>query len=289
MNLNVAWNRLSARLAKRDVHRTLGRFNTVRKTYSLLQGRYQSLNQSSYKKRLHLREKSLFLNISPEKCAQEIRHQSVAFGLQLPPDKVAEISQYAHQNLLYEPGFEGEFKVEEVHRGYLPNGRAVMRGLVQHPEHCPAIEQVAQDPILMAIARQYLGYWPTKVTRHLTWTFVSSLPESEQRDRFLPLSYHYDVAGFNFVSAYFYITDMDRWTGAHVMIKRSHASKPLHTLFAPWSGRQTDEQVLSHYGQDRELLIEGQAGFGFIQDPSCFHKLLPPTKNNRLIFQIRYA
>ena len=143
--------------------------------------------------------------------------------------------------------------------------------------------------MLKAFAREYLGYWPGQVTRHLTWTFVSELSEAEQRDRFLPLSYHYDVAGYNFMSAYFYITDLDRQSGAHVMIEGSHLRKPLHTLFAPWSGRQTDDQIRQYYGQDAEFLIEGKAGLGFVQDPSCFHKLFPPINNNRLVFQVRYA
>ena len=165
----------------------------------------------------------------------------------------------------------------------------MLRGLVQDPEQCSAIAQIAEDPTLMKIARKYLQYWPTRVTRHLTWTFVSNLPLSHQKERFLPLSYHYDVAGFNFMSAYFYITDMDAQSGAHVMIERSHAKKPFHTLFAPWSGRQPDQVLLDFYGPERELLIEGKAGLGFVQDPACFHKLLSPIKNNRLVMQIRYA
>ncbi|MEM9816293.1 MAG: hypothetical protein AAF827_07815 [Cyanobacteria bacterium P01_D01_bin.6] len=289
MNLDIAWNRLSARLAKRDIHHTIGRFNTVRKTYSLLQKGFQSSNSSYHRSRLNLQEKSLFPNNSPEQFAQKIKQRSVAFGLQLTCDKVAEIHEYACQNFLYEPGFEEKFKIEDVVQGRLSNGRNVMRGLVEDPGACPAIDQIARDPLLMEIARQYLGYWPSKVTHHLTWTFVSKLPEPEQRDRFLPLSYHYDVAGYNFISTYFYITDMDRLSGAHVMIEQSHARKPFHTLFAPWSGRQTDEQILSYYGSDLEILIEGKAGYGFVQDPSCFHKLLPPATNNRLIFQVRYA
>lgn len=289
MNLSVAWNRLSARFGKRDLHRTIGRFGPVRKTYSLLQKSIQNTNEAHYRSRLGLRQTSIFTAVGPEHYAQELRRRSVAFDLQLPPSFVSEIYQFAATNQLYEPGFAGEFRMTEVADGRLPNGRIVMRGLVKNLEQCEAIEQVAQDPNLLAIARAYLGYWPTQVTRHLTWSFVSSLPETERRDRFLPLSYHYDVAGYNFMSAYFYITDMDRQSGAHVMIENSHNHKPFHTLFAPCSGRQTDEQVLNYYGKDRELLIEGKAGMGFVQDPSCFHKLLPPVTQHRLIFQIRYA
>jgi len=289
MNLSVAWNRLSARLAKRDMHRMIGRFSTVRKAYSVWQRNVQKTNEAFYRDPLKLRDTSLFGSVSPEELAHELRRRSVAFGLTLPSDLRQEIHQFASENLLYEPEFEGEFRVDEVTRGCLPNGRIVMRGLVKHPQHCGAVERVAQDPTLMAIARQYLGYWPTKVTRHLTWTFVSPLPKAEQRDRFLPLNYHYDVAGYNFMSAYFYITDMDRLSGAHVMIENSHNHKPFYTLFAPCSGLQSDDQVLNYYGQERELLIEGKAGFGFVQDPSCYHKFLSPIKHHRLIFQIRYA
>lgn len=289
MNFSVAWDRLSARFQKRDVFQTVGRFNTVRKTYSFLQKWRQSLNPTLYKEHLNPRQNSLFPITSPELCAQEIRKNSASFGLCLPKFYVENIYNYARQSLLYEPGFEEEFYVEDIKAGQLPNGRPVLRGLVKHPTQCSAVEDVAHDPVLLEIARNYLGYWPTSVTRHLTWTFVSELPLSEQKQRFLPLSYHYDVAGYNFMSAYFYITDVVDQSGAHVMIERSHSRKPLHSLFAPWSGRQPDHVVLDYYGPENEQIIEGPAGFGFVQDPSCFHKLLPPSRENRLLFQIRYS
>lgn len=289
MDLDVAWNRLSARFVKRDIHQTIGRFYSVRKTYSLLQKSRQAFNSHFYEKQLHLREKSLFLGVSPEISAREIRRRGVSFGLQLPSNLVRQIYDYASQNLLYEPGFEDEFYVNSIQNGTLPNGRSVLRGLVKPPFKCQAIEDLTHDPVLLKIARNYLQYWPTQVTQHLTWTFVSNLPVHQQKEQFLPLSYHYDVAGYNFMTAYFYITDMDAQSGAHVMIERSHNKKPLHTLFAPWSGRQPDEAILDYYGKDSEIVIEGKAGLGFVQDPSCFHKLLSPLKHRRLIFQIRYA
>ena len=289
MNLSVAWNRLSARLKKRDLHHTVGRFNTIRKTYSFFQKKRQQTNGSLYRNRLQPRESSVFPDVSPPVAGDALRDKSVTFGFALPGAMVQEIHDFACQNVLYEPGSDDEFFLHDVKNGQLPTGRSVLRGLVKNPSNCPAIERIAQDPVLLSIAHDYLQYWPTQVTRHLTWTFVSDLNDQEQKNRFLPLSYHYDVAGYNFMSAYFYITDMDVQTGAHVMIARSHNKKPLHTLFAPWSGRTPDQVLLDYYGQENELLIEGKAGFGFMQDPACFHKLLPPRQQNRLIFQIRYA
>lgn len=289
MDFRVAWNRLSSRLQKRDVHRTIGRFNTVRQTYSWLQKHKQAANPDYYRAQLNPRESSLFPQLSPERCAQELRENSVSFGFQLPSELVHQVHTYACQSPLYEPGSEDEFFADDIKGGKLPTGRPVLRGLVKNPSHCPAVEAVAEDPMLLEIAHAYLQYWPTKVTRHLTWAFVSCLPVAEQKALFLPLSYHYDVAGYNFMSAYFYITAMDAQTGAHVMIERSHQRKPLHTLWAPWSGRQPDDVLLNYYGQENERLIEGPAGFGFVQDPSCFHKLLSPIKQKRLLLQIRYA
>jgi hypothetical protein len=254
-----------------------------------LQHKHQIANSDFFRQQLNLRSESLFPTLDPAICAQEIRDISVGFGFQLPSQIVYEIHEFACQKPLYEPGYDDEFYVDDIQGGFLLGGRPVLRGLVKNLSDCAAIEQVAQDPVLMEIARNYLQYWPIKVTRHLTWTFVSNLSISEQKDRFLPLSYHYDVAGYNFMTAYFYITDMDIDTGAHVMMARSHDKKPLHTLFTPWSGRQSDQVIWDYYGKDNEILIEGKAGLGFVQDPSCYHKLLSPIKAKRLIFQIRYA
>jgi hypothetical protein len=261
----------------------------VRRVYSFYQNRVQQSDPELFQQRLHPRHESLFQGRSPQQCAHELTAKGVSFGFQLPPSLVSEVRQFADQALLTEPGLAGTFRVRDVQDGYLPGGRPVLRGLVKNPTDCPAVECVAQDPMLLAIVRQYLQYWPTRVTRHLTWTFPSPLPEADQKEAYNPLSYHYDVAGYNFMSAYFYITDTDAQSGAHVMIERSHLRKPLATLFAPRSGRQTDARVLAYYSSENERIIEGPAGFGFVQDPSCFHKLLPPSHTNRLLFQIRYA
>ena len=289
MNPKVAVNRLYDRLQKQDIHHTIGRFKAVRQAYSFYQNKHQQPNADFYRSRLSPRDESLFAEISPEICAQELNKKSVSFGFQLPPSMIEQIHQFGCQALLREPGFEDEFCAGDVQEGLLRGKRPVLRGLVKNPTDCPAIEHIAQDPTLLQIVRNYLQYWPSQVTRHLTWTFISDLSEYQQKDAYNPLSYHYDVAGYNFMSAYFYITDVDAASGAHVMIEGSHNKKPWHTLFAPRSGRQTDQLVLDYYGTENENIIEGKAGFGFVQDPSCFHKLLPPRTTQRLLLQIRYA
>ena len=143
MNLDIAWSRLSKRFVKRDIHRTVGRFGTVRKTYTWLQKERQKNNAAHHRDRLNLREKSLFPATSPVACAEEMRNRSVSLGFQLPSEMVAEIRSYACETPLYEPGYDGLFNIDDVVKGRLPDGHIVMRGLVQEPSACHAIEQVA--------------------------------------------------------------------------------------------------------------------------------------------------
>lgn len=100
------------------------------------------------------------------------------------------------------------------------------------------------------------------------------------------IDYHCDVGGLNFVYASFYITDTDRHSGAHVMMRRSHNDKPLRMLLR--SAVASQEDVHKRYGVDNELIIEGPAGTGFVQDTSCYHRATPPTAGDRLMLAVRF-
>lgn len=273
-------------LYKEDLQR-LGRFLLIRKAYSFIQNLRQRLNRDVYKKSLIIRETSVFEGVNIEHCVQEIRQDGVAFGLHLSPSLVEQIYQYASETPCSEPGIDGEFFVEEVQNGRLRGGRPVLRALVRDAMGCEAIERIVEDPTLLQIVRKYLHYWPTRITRHITWSFVTDLAEPQKKLLYPPTNFHYDVAGYNFITAAFYLTDVDLYSGAHVMIKKSHKNRPLYMSLT--SGRQPDKAVHCYYGKDNEITIEGKAGFGFIQDPSCFHKVLPPLKADRLLLQIRYS
>lgn len=55
------------------------------------------------------------------------------------------------------------------------------------------------------------------------------------------------------------------------------------------STRQSEHAVLDRYGADKVVVLEGAAGFGFFEDPACFHKVLPPLTSSRLLLQLRYS
>jgi hypothetical protein len=269
------------------LHR-LGRFNIVRQAYSAIQSQSQKFDSINHIKRLKLEKQTIFSQINVDRCVAEVQKTAVYQGLQLPANIVNQIYQFAANTPCTEPKFPGNFYAEDVINGKLNSqGRHVMRGLVSNADQCQAIDKIISDPLLIEIVRKYLKYYPTLITKHLTWSFASELPESEIQKIYPPTNFHYDVAGYNFMTISFYLTDVDLNSGPHVMIKHSHHSKPLQMLLG--SNIHTDSTIFNHYGSDNQIYITGKKGFGFVQDPSCIHKLNPPVTGDRLILQIRYS
>lgn len=276
------------RIQERGLHEIIGRFKTVRRAYSFYQNKRQQSMFSDYcRDLLDPQESVCFKSVAIDSLVQSLHEKGVGFGLSLAPAVTQEIYQFACDSPCTEPSFERPFKALDVKAGQIGN-RPVLSGLVWHPEKCAAVQQLAKDDALLQIAHDYLRYWPSQLTCHLTWSFASDIATEIQKQYYLPLNYHYDVAGYNFMTAYFYITDVDANSGAHVMIEKSHNYKSLCSLFLSQS-RQSDRQILDGYGKENELVIEGKAGFGFMQDPSCYHKLFPARDHNRLLLQIRYS
>lgn len=275
-------------LFKKDLLQRFSRFLWFRQGYSLLQGLIQSQNPQYYTDQLEMHPHSPFDTAQIDRWVAEMRQEAVSFGLQLPQPMVQQILHHATATPCVEPGYEGEFFIKDVGKdGRLSPERTVLRALVRDTEQCSAIEKLVRDPVLLTLVRRYLGYYPRQITRHLTWSCVTDLPPEERSRRYLPTQYHYDIAGYNFMTAYFYITDVDADSGPHMMIKRSHLQKPLKMLLS--SGRQSEQTIFQHYKTKDLLSIQGPAGFGFVQDPSCFHKVQPPKTHHRLLLQIRYS
>jgi hypothetical protein len=50
----------------------------------------------------------------------------------------------------------------------------------------------------------------------------------------------------------------------------------------------SEDAVRRQFGRENEITIEGPAGTSFIQDPSCYHRALPPTPGDRLMLAVRF-
>lgn len=265
----------------------LGRFKTVRVAYSGARRLAANFGSSTISDANGYA--TLFPGTDISLVVQSIREEAVFIGLQLPADIVAEIEAFARSeplHAIYDP--KGPtFKYSDVNQGKSKDGRSMPVGGISEPARCPAVQAIINDPVLRAIVRGYLGHEPRRVMPILHWSFASAISDEERRRlQHIVIDYHYDVGGFNFVYASFYITDTDRNSGAHVMMKRSHNRKPLRMLLG--SAQASEADVRKQFGMENEIVIEGPAGLGFVQDTSCYHRATPPTQRDRLMLAIRF-
>lgn len=280
---------IATKLTRREVKlfEILCRFKTVRVAYSGARRLAAGLNSKTVTE-IHHRT-TLFPGIDINRVVQAIREEAVFIGLQLPASIVRDIEAFARSeplHAIYDPTGP-QFRYSDVFRGQSADGRPMPVGGISEPIRCAAIRSVVNDPVLRAIVREYLGHEPRRVLTILHWSFASDIADEERRRlKHSVIDYHYDTEGWNFVYASFYITDTDRNSGAHMMMKRSHNRKPLRMLLG--SVRASEADVRKQFGIDNEILIEGPAGLGFVQDTSCYHRATPPTLRDRLILAIRF-
>lgn len=120
---------------------------------------------------------------------------------------------------------------------------------------------------------------PHQIMTIINWSFASNATDAEIRRLVPTIDYHYEYASFH-------LTDTDLNSGAHVMMKRSHNKKPLQMLLG--SAAASEAAVRQQYGIENEIIIEGPAGTGSVQDTSCYHRATPPTYGDRLMLAVRF-
>lgn len=278
MNLNFPLTRLF----KQPPSYIFGRFLLVRRMYSLL----RRLIPSSDFDRGSILNETIFKKLEVINVVQELRITAVAFGFDLPDDIVSEIREFASTCELKACNVPYKFYYKDVDKGVLSDGTVVAIGYSVDPQQCKAIQKVLHDPFLNMAVKDYLGYQPNNYEVRLYYSFATDLTDGERRNRNQTIDYHFDVHGFNFCYAHFYITDTDKYSGAHVLVKSSHKDKPFKYLLG--SARKSDIEISEYYDESKILVIEGKAGTGFLEDTSCFHKALAPISQDRLLLQIRF-
>lgn len=277
----------------------LGRFRVCRDAYSRIEHFRQSV-APSYKKKvreesrnLQPRDKSIFNGFDADRSVQDLRKDGVSIGLHLPAQTVDEIYELASRLPLQNSTRKRPFLKSEVSEGgRLPSGEMVTIGsaykkrkgaLLEHE----CVAQIVYDPLLLEIASRYLGYWPNRLSDlELYWSFATQQTPEEQMAQGNAIDYHFDLHGFNFMMVAFYLTDTDRNSGAHVMFKQSHGKKTWPMIF---SYSQPAETLREFYGSDKETMIEGEAGSGFMLDNSTYHRASTPEASDRLLLRLVYT
>ena len=278
MNLNF----LLSRLFKQPPSYIFGRFLAVRRMYSLLRRLIPSLHFDFG----GIQKETIFKQLVVSNAVQELRETAVAFGFDLTDDIVNEIQEFASSCELKACNVPYKFCYKDIDKGTLPDGTVLAIGYSVYPLECEAVQKVLYDPSLNMAVKDYLGYQPNNYEVRRYYSFAAELTDDERRKRNQTIDYHFDVHAFNFCYAHFYISDTDKYSGAHELVKSSHKDKPLKCLLS--SARKSDIEISEYYDEGRVVLIEGKAGTGFLEDTSCYHKALAPVSHDRLLLQIRF-
>jgi hypothetical protein len=287
----VELRHLAEAIAAGRLHRILGRFHLFRCGYSALRGGWQRLGAFGGTFGRHRNgaadAPSLFGPIDINDCVRALCADGLAFGFDLPSATVEDIHRFARSSPCARPGRGEPFLYDELVEGRTPDGQRIAIADVQAPSLSPAVARIVEDRVLLAAVARYLGYRPNRIFTRLFWSPRSNLRDDERRRLGQTIDFHYDIEGFNAIYAYFYITPAGRRSGAHVAVKTSHRRKPLGMILS--SCFQSEARVLGHYRPDDVTVIEGPAGFGFLEVPQCFHRALAPIEADRLLLQIRYS
>ncbi|EPE96159.1 hypothetical protein RGCCGE502_22020 [Rhizobium grahamii CCGE 502] len=285
---NVTLATLVTKALSKDSTYVFGRFHSIRIAYSAARRAAEYFQPPQWRAGTWSFP-TLFPAADVPEIVKSIRKEAVFVGLNLPAYVVEEIKEFALRqplHAIYDPNGP-TFRYSDVSDGTAADGRRMPVGGVSNPERCPAVQRLIDDPVLRSIVREYFGHEPRKIIALLHWSFGSPMDDEERRHlKHIVIDYHYDVDGYNLLYASFYITDTDRYSGAHVMMKRSHNRKPLRMLIG--SVRASVDAVYKYFGKENEIIIEGPAGTGFVQDTSCYHRASPPTRGDRLMLAIRF-
>ncbi|MBS1790717.1 MAG: hypothetical protein JST85_23570 [Acidobacteria bacterium] len=198
---------------------------------------------------------TMFAELDAKKALGNLRQEGYASGLQVPEAAVKQIVNFCgQQNACANPHL-----------------------------HCQTVHDIAHDPKLLAVVKDYFGVEPVLYSSNLYWTWPPNNEQAFQQALARKSKFHYDVGDFSTLIVFIYLTDVDENGGPHIVIRGTHRQKK-------------PKQLLSRYLNDREAVAEfgaqiititGRRGTGFFEDLTCYHKHSVGTKA-RLMLTICY-
>jgi hypothetical protein len=150
----------------------------------------------------------------------------------------------------------------------------------------PALRALTSDTQLLAIARKYLRSEPILIGARMWWSLAGPADGEERKGA--GQSFHYDIDGFRGLTFFFYLTDVEPSSGAHVYVRGTHVKKSWRHLVSIHKGK-SDAEIAKCYGLENQIVLCGPAGSGFAEDIFGFHKGRHPESVDRLIVQVRYG
>ena len=232
---------------------------------------------------------SLFEKLNIEDVVQSLSQDGLYLGINLNQKTIQEIINFAESTKFY-AYYDREltFHISELKNLQVRhNNNFILGDYLDGAKLCPTINQLASDPKLLEIAALYLKSEPKFVETKLYWSFVTQA-DFEDRMKLGAVLFHHDPIDYHSLKFYFYLTDVDLFSGPHVCVRGSHKNKKIAHQFSLLIGRE-DRDITDYYGDENVVTVCEKAGFGFAEDPFCFHKATTPSQRERLVLQITFT
>jgi hypothetical protein len=260
----------------------LGRFKTVRYFYKFINLRKNSSFEIEKNS-----NKYLDTNLNHYLIIKNLETNGFYDGLKLNETTLKDIITLSNQSDLITTIDKKKFKnFDEINNYNLNNKNPYCLVNVVNPELKNLMEKISRNSDLLGIAENYLGK-VNKIDVKTQWSPLCKATDNWRKINEQTVSFHYDVHHLNFLYIFFYITDCDKDSGAHELINGSHNKKKFFKHLIG-SAIKSQKSLEKYYDKKDFTIIEGQAGHGFVEDTSCFHRARPPIKNSRLALQFRY-
>jgi hypothetical protein len=232
---------------------------------------------------------SMFTGLQRSTVVNALRADGIYSGLMLPDHIHREIAEFARNTGCYGNfNRQLEFVADEHRQAEVRFGRPLLSGhFFERSLDCDAVMAVQRDPLLIDVARQYLGGQAKIITTRIWWSFPTQASEADRSLASLD-KYHFDLDDWRMLKFFFNLVDVDEGTGPHVFIKGSHKRRSMRHQLTLLVGHPANE-VLDYYGEANALTLTGKAGSGFVEDPFGFHMGTVPTQKPRLMMEVGFG
>ncbi|MDL2402400.1 hypothetical protein [Rhizobium mayense] len=235
------------------------------------------------------RKPSMFGDLSAKTIAAELRQTGIFAGLTLPAAIHEEIARFGHETPCF-GNFDRrlDFLAGDHTETEQWLGRTILSG--HHYERvlrCDAVVAVQQDPLLLDVARHYLGGNARLITTRTWWSFPTKKASDADLSR-ASFKFHFDLDDWRMLKFFFYLSDVDADSGPHVYVRGSHNRRRLKHQLTLLVGHPAHE-VLDFYGEENAITLTGKAGSGFVEDPFGFHMGTLAKQRPRLMMEVGFG
>jgi hypothetical protein len=225
--------------------------------------------------------------LAPEEIVRRIGRDGIADGLRLSEETVADMLSFAARAPCY-GNYTPDRRLDYDQFGCPIPAGAVVGSYLDDVADWEVMRRLWQDPIILAIAAEYLGRRPVPIEVRLWWSFRSDHTSPALRAIYAQDHFHYDLDNWRAIKFFFYLTAVGAENGPHLYIRTSHRNRSIRDQLWPVRGR-SNGYIAARFDPGNLTVIQGPAGTGFTEDPYGFHTGTAVRGASRLMLEIVYG